>query len=452
MAAGGLMMKLFPDTTVYILCVPAIETGGPTALHQLASQLTALGVDTKIFYVELVGYDIDFPVADSYRKYHLDWTKQIRDDAHNILVVYEGMPQGVYGLSKIRKIFWWLSVDNYIASLRGQINRIDRNNLTRIPLERFFFFGQSIEVTHWCQSEYARQFLQCNGVSQEDVFMVEDYLSWEFLSDRTQPDLAAKENIVAYNPGKGKEITEKLIAQRPDIEWRPIENMTTAQVRELLLRAKVYIDFGHHPGKDRIPREAAMSGCAVITGRRGAAANDVDINIPADFKLDDSDIAGICRKIEAVFADFHLAYQWQADYRQRIMDDYPRFVQEITTAFEIEEVQVPVWSAVLNDAAGQGVDIARALWELNEEYALRFIVDDRLADAAFVSPRIHEDRGRRFLRLNEQASVEILSMADAAFLYREGRIKKFFAKDTGQAADCFRRLLPDMRPEDLLLL
>lgn len=445
------MMKLFPDTTVYILCVPAMETGGPTALHQLASQLTALGVDTKIFYVELVGYDIDFPVADSYRKYHLDWTKQIRDDPHNILVVYEGMPQGIYSLPKIRKVFWWLSVDNYIVSLRGQINRIDRNNLTRIPLERFFFFGQSIEVTHWCQSEYARQFLQCNGVPQEDVFMVEDYLSWEFLSDNVQPDLAAKENIVAYNPRKGKEITEKLIAKRPDIGWRPIENMTAAQVRELLLRAKVYIDFGHHPGKDRIPREAAMSGCVVITGRRGAAANDVDINIPAGFKLDDEDTAAILQKIEVVLSDFALAYHQQASYRQRIQDDHPRFVQELIEALEINTGALPIWSAVLNDSAGEGMGIARAIWELNEEYVLQFIVDDRLAGTAVHSPQLYEVQGRKFWRLNDHISVEVITSADARFLYQEGRIKKFFARD-GVVHNEYVTLQTSVKEGDLLLL
>ena len=29
------------------------------------------------------------------------------------------------------------------------------------------------------------------------------------------------------------------------------ENLTTKQVKELLLKSKVYIDFGNHPGKDR---------------------------------------------------------------------------------------------------------------------------------------------------------------------------------------------------------
>lgn len=444
-------MKIFPDTIVYILCVPGIETGGPTALHQLASQLEALGVTVKIFYVEIVGYEFDCPVADGYRKYHIDWTKKIIDEPQNILIINESIPKSIYNFQKIRKVLWWLSVDNYIASLRGQINRIDLYNLARVPLERFFFFGQSVEVTHWCQSEYARRFLLCNGVPEKDIFMVEDYLSWEFMDSLNGLNLAAKKNIVAYNPRKGKDITKKIIELRPDFDWRPIENMIPDEVKALLQEAKVYIDFGHHPGKDRIPREAAMSGCVVITGRRGAADNDVDINIPRDFKLADDDIEGIAARIEQVFQNYPDEYQRQSAYRKRIVTDYDRFVKEIAAAVKSDVNTVPLWSAVLN-ISGEGLPIAEALWELNEEFELKFIVDDRLADSALNSNKVYEEQGRRYLRLNEMATVEIISMTDARFLYREGRIKKFFAKEKGMAAKEIQRLLPSVRTEDLLLV
>ena len=47
--------------------------------------------------------------------------------------------------------------------------------------------------------------------------------------------------------------------------------MTPEQVVDLMSESKVYIDFGNHPGKDRIPREAVINGCCVITGVRGSA-------------------------------------------------------------------------------------------------------------------------------------------------------------------------------------
>jgi hypothetical protein len=48
----------------------------------------------------------------------------------------------------------------------------------------------------------------------------------------------------------------------------------------------VYIDFGHHPGKDRMPREAAAAGCCIITSRSGAAGNDLDTPINGRYKFE----------------------------------------------------------------------------------------------------------------------------------------------------------------------
>ena len=85
-----------------------------------------------------------------------------------------------------------------------------------------------------------------------------------------------------YNPKKGIEFTRQLIEAAPDLNWVPLENMSNEEVRGKLKTSKVYIDFGDHPGKDRFPREAAISGCCVITGKRGSAAYD-DVPIPEDF-------------------------------------------------------------------------------------------------------------------------------------------------------------------------
>lgn len=106
-------------------------------------------------------------------------------------------------------------------------------------------------------------------------------------------------------------------------------------------RAKVYIDFGSHPGKDRIPREAALSGCVVITGKRGAAANDIDINIPAEFKFDiESTCGDIIKKIRDVFENFEENYRKQKNYRARILDDKPRFAREVAAAFNIKPLEI----------------------------------------------------------------------------------------------------------------
>ena len=54
-----------------------------------------------------------------------------------------------------------------------------------------------------------------------------------------------------------------------------------------MMESKVYIDFGNHLGKDRIPREVA-SGCCIITGKTGADKYKEDVYIGEKFKFDEA--------------------------------------------------------------------------------------------------------------------------------------------------------------------
>ena len=51
-----------------------------------------------------------------------------------------------------------------------------------------------------------------------------------------------------------------------------------------------YIDFGPHPGMDRLPREAALAGCIVLTNREGAANFAKDVPLPEEFKFSKFDV------------------------------------------------------------------------------------------------------------------------------------------------------------------
>lgn len=438
-------MKIYCGTKVYILCPAVWVTGGPTLLHQLASQLKALGIDARMVYLPPAGIKYDNPVAPDYEKYHVDLADDIDDDEKNILIVFETYPWGLSYGKKIRKIFWWLSVDNYFDSITRYVNSIDIRKVTICPLDNFYVFSDK-QVIHWCQSEYARQFVRCNGVPDERIYMVEDYLSQNF--QQGEPDLSRKKDIVAYNPKKGLEYTEKLMKARPDIDWQPIVNMTPEQVKELLLHAKVYIDFGNHPGKDRIPREAALAGCVIITGRQGAAANEKDIPIPGEFKLEDTDKTGILSKIDSVLEDYGAAYTAQTAYRQQIRGDFSRFIEEVSAALEVDW-EIPLWSAVVNDEDNRGIYIAKAMLELNEDYRLKFIVDDNLAKQSLTGSAVRVEYGRRYLLLEGQW-IEIVTAEDADFLYQEGRIKKVFVYEGKKGS--LRKQLSSVKQTDLLVV
>ena len=420
-------MKIFPDTKVYVLCPANYHSGGPELCHQLASQLISFGVEAYMLYLFNVNSPANTsdPVHDALKKYHVPYVLKCDDSPNNIVVVPETITTiGFYSVKNCRHVLWWMSVNNFLSNITNAL-QCHLNNPLAEPMPKFFKFDtEDNDTVHFVQSEYARQFVKLNGIADDKIFMVEDYLNQEFLSGAAHVDLTAKKNIVAYNPKKGFEITEHLIKLAPDIDWRPIKGMTPAQVQNLLAQAKVYIDFGSHPGKDRIPREAAISGCVVITGKRGAAANDIDINIPAEFKFNERAIDGqpVIKKIREVFDNFAAAYAKQADYRARILDDKNRFTKEVAEAFELENFPPPT-VALVQGVCEKSFLLAEELLRGND-FTPSFIVDDELATAKISDELIMRYQNRNYLRVGEYF-IEVITRDDAKFLYREGRIKKF---------------------------
>lgn len=165
------------------------------------------------------------------------------------------------------------------------------------------------------------------------LFYLSEYLNEDFL--KSQTDLSHKQNIVVYNPKKGYSFTRKVIKRAKDIEFVPIINMTRQQVVETLQKAKVYIDFGNHPGKDRIPREAAILGCCVITGKRGSAAFYEDVPIPEEYKFDDKyeNISEIINKVKDCFENFDNRYKDFDHYREVIKQEPQKFVEDLKKIF-----------------------------------------------------------------------------------------------------------------------
>ena len=417
-------MKLYPDSKVYICCPGNIQTGGPELCHQLASQLISFGVSVFMVYGanSTIPFNPDDPVHDAYKKYHVPYATSVEDDSKNIAILPEAFI--LQGAKKIRRVIWWMSVDNYLKTILRNFQLLLNSPLANPVPNLFFFHNADKNIEHWAQSEYARQFLELNGIPRNEIHMVSDYPNLFFLRRAAHVDLSAKKNFVAFNPRKGFEITRQLISLAPDIDWRPIENMTTEQVQELLAAAKIYIDFGEHPGKDRLPREATLSGCVVITGRRGAAGNDVDYNIPAEFKFDERTTSpqAIIDKIHSVFENFESALAAQKSFRERELNARKNFAAQVSEVFEIKNLPPP--TVAFTQGFGEKSFLLAQKFSERKDCVPRFIVDDEAASEKFYDELVWRDCNRNFL-LGEEPLLEIITRDDAKFLYQEGRIKKF---------------------------
>lgn len=363
-------LKISNDSVFYVVAPAKVATGGPEVLHQLVYHLRVdLGYEAYMYYLPSDSKD---PVPLEYLSYGNPFIKNIIDQPKNILIV----PEVIWGIeflnsfTQIQKVVWWLSVDNFIISyvisslfnifprkysyihIFRLINKITRwllkknaIDVSEIILKEFIRNKNAIERIfhnfaikqadlHLCQSHYAMDFLA--SFSIENVAYLSDYLSKEFLFENV--DINFKEDIVAFNSKKEGNFMRKIMKAASDVRFVPIENMTRREVIELLKKAKVYVDFGNHPGKDRMPREAAVLGCCVIVGKKGSAANDYDVPIPDKykFKIEKNIIPSILNIIKDSFKNFEKVHQDFCNYRENIKKEPEIFLNDLKAIFGTE--------------------------------------------------------------------------------------------------------------------
>jgi len=306
----GATVRLGPDTMspvsrprrLRVLC-PWGATGGPEALHQLVHVARGLGVDARIVYVP--SNDV---VPEPYRIYDVEPVPSFEDRDDVVLVVPEMFAQDLLGFRQVVPVLWWLSWDYGLTNLDALNQR---------------------DIVHASQSHYAFDMLRRRLRRPRQLTMLSDFTREEFLTaDRP----LRRQDAAAFFPRKSGELGEQLVAANPDIDFVRIESMTPQQVKETLRRVKVYVDLGQHPGKDRVPREAAVSGCCVITSSdRGASQYFEDIPIPRQYKFSTSDFSA--RHVGDAIRDCMLEYDRRSHdfalYRAVICGERLTFEEEV---------------------------------------------------------------------------------------------------------------------------
>lgn len=196
---------------------------------------------------------------------------------------------------------------------------------------------KSKDINHLVQSKYAEEFLKNKGVNLKNILYLSDYINNDFFIKNTNE--FKREDVILYNPKKGEKITKKIMKKFSQYRYIPLENMTVEQLRETYLKSKIYIDFGNHPGKDRIPREAAALGCVVLTNKKGSAKYFEDVSIPEKYKYSDNEINRLGEDIKFIFENFEnvsIEYEY---YRNKIKDEEKVFDNEILKFLNINSLE-----------------------------------------------------------------------------------------------------------------
>ena len=290
------MIKLKKTSKIYILCPANIATGGPESIHLLCEALLKKGHDANIVYLNnaypgggghpghgyvdrsdnWMSYVSTTGKHAEYNQYNTIAVDTIIDNSNNLLIAPEIYLNALEKFENIQTAVWWLA------------SRIQEDG-TYDPLQ--WFSGEDRSVHHLHNSNFAEHMLRsCGQFDDSRIYPLETYVNTKF---NLLPSLwqECKDDIVCYNPKKGQQYTEQVIQamtdqMRPQTQFIPIVNMNRSEVLDTLRRAKVYIDFGHHPGRERMPREAVQCGCCVLTGFRGSAQFFKDVPVLDKYKFE----------------------------------------------------------------------------------------------------------------------------------------------------------------------
>lgn len=343
------MKTLHDISCIYVFCPSCNPTGGIELLHQLVDYLRNNQQEAYLYYCNSPSAKV--PAACS--KYNIATVSQVTDDPQHVIV----LPETIFHISndykKSQKVLWWLSIDNFYHKEKKHIPLSDifsfstvygfkqlwHRSIKMLRLQWVFKTDFSIkkiienEYINAYQSEYANLHLQQRGVSI--LHPLKDYINIDFTP--TAINTRRKPNI-PYNPKKGFKFTRKLIKAAPDLHFIPLQNLSRSELQELFQTSMLYIDFGNHPGMDRLPREAAINGCCIITNKQGAAANSIDIPIDSSkYKFDESKVSIetiICR-IREIIASYDKCFNDFEAYRQRIRTEKGLFYKQIDQLFQL---------------------------------------------------------------------------------------------------------------------
>lgn len=238
---------------VMVVCPAHVATGGTEALHGFVHELNKVkGVHARLWYWNVHSDD---PCPEAFRGYACDHVIDLPYDFDGALVVPEIWANSVMQYDCIRAIYW-LGVDAYA----GWTPDVERGK-----------FLEDKSIIHIVQSEYAWDVL--SKLRVKHIVKCTDTVNADFYDDY---DEAERSDAVLYNPAKSTPFMKQLMDECADIEFKPIAGMDRQQVIDTMRRSKLYIDFGEFPGRERIPREAALCGCCLITGKIGSAGYDGD--------------------------------------------------------------------------------------------------------------------------------------------------------------------------------
>ena len=341
------MVQLSKDSTIYILAPANSSSGGQEALHQLGYYLNKQGFTAQMAYY-LYNNTVTSPVVPKYEKYAVPYCfyNEIIDTKENLLICPEIATIFLHDFKEMKKAIWWLSVHFYTVGfrhssifytvkdvLRGRIKEAIRKRQER---KKIFNFNDPT-IIHFTGSQYAYEYVKSRGANPS--FLIEP-LGLDFINkvvthfNNSLLSIKEKKANILYNPVKKSRTMKLLMKKYPNFNYVALKDMTADQLIQTMKESMLYVDFGKFPGPERLPKEAVICGCCVITGTRGAAAFYEDVRIPSQYKIKRQNIDMIANLISDIITHYEDHISAFQDYRDMVLNLEENFIEMIQSNFK----------------------------------------------------------------------------------------------------------------------
>jgi len=303
-------------TKIAIATPIGFETGGPEALYQLCHTLRKFGQDA--YLVPWEGTENNKPV-EIYDLYDAPIDVSLASDT--LLVIPEVVPELI--LKNKKSLIWWLSVDNSpLTSFSQRPDSSALNSGTILHSQKFWEKFDSSDVTNFCQSFYAKNYLK--KTFNKECNMLTDYINRENLA----PNSDSKKELITFSY-KGSQHFDTFKAMLSEFNCVRISDMSKVQTMRALASSQIFIDLGHQPGRDRMPREAALQNALVMLNSAGAGANYQDAPLSTDFKFKVEDADKAVEKIKNTLRQPSVSNDSQQFYREWVESQQEVFEFEV---------------------------------------------------------------------------------------------------------------------------
>jgi len=286
---------------IVLLCPYGFRTGGPEAVYQLSDMLIRQGFDARLWPLaeadiiwlhefvrsgkNLSSIRLDVPqrenTIEDYRHYRTRPFESYEPGERYLFVVPEVHVWMLPLFVSQRVLVWWLSVDNAFRAL-SEVNA----NVLRMGF-----------VRHAVQSAYADRFigaLGLRGTYLSDYTIARPESPLRPLAERPRSIAISASHKVAINLDL---LCRAILERAPDAQIVRVVDMSKSEVCRALEDARVFIDLGKFPGKDRMAREALLLGTNIVIGNCGSGACADDYPVAETYRVDPFDVvhvAGLC--------------------------------------------------------------------------------------------------------------------------------------------------------------